>query len=195
MEEVNKLDQASGQVNTQGNAGQPGLFSPKPGVHSIAKLKNLLAINIEEIQGDMNILLESNQTLVQHNSELIKYSDDLKVKYNKLLNDYNATLDAIENKQPEHETFTSLMGVENDVAKLVVLFDPAIHTHKPSRPITNAIRLQILDAYENVYKKDENVKTLPEFFAYVNLNISATASRTEIEGVIYNRFDERLYLA
>ena len=168
-----------------------------PGVHSIAKLKNLLAINAEEIQKDMNDLLDINQTVIDQNAKLLIELNELGAKYNKLLLDYNKTLDAIEtsnNTEPERETIASVMGIENDMAKLVVLFDPAIHTHKPSRPITNATRLQILDAYENVYKKDENVKTLPEFFSYVNANILATVSRTEIEGVIYKRFDERLYL-
>ena len=169
----------------------------KPGVHSIAKLKNLLAINVEEIQKDMNDLLDINQTVTDQNAKLLIELNELGAKYGKLLLDYNKTLDAIETSnstEPERETIASVMGIENDMAKLVVLFDPAIHTHKPSRPITNATRLQILDAYENVYKKDENVKTLPEFFSYVNANILATASRTEIEGAIYKRFDERLYL-
>ena len=79
------------------------------------------------------------------------------------------------------------------VPTTVVVFDPAIHTVKSPRPITRVERDQILYAYEKVYKVNDDCKTLPEFFSYVQLNICAHASRTEIEGVIYNRFDLRLY--
>lgn len=75
----------------------------------------------------------------------------------------------------------------------VVPFDSAIHTHKPMRPITKQIRADILNAYDSVYKQIDECKTLNDFYNWIQNNICASASRSEIEGVIYNRFDERLY--
>ena len=108
---------------------------------------------------------------------------ELLSKYNKLYADYTKSLEAYEISKKECVP-TPSTGV---------LFDPAIHSHKPFRPITKAVKLKILDAYENVYKKDEDCKTLSDFFSWVQANIHASVSRSEIEGVIYNRFDDRLY--
>lgn len=76
-------------------------------------------------------------------------------------------------------------------SKVVTEFDPAIHNYKPSRPISRIVRDAILEAHSTIYK--EGNITLPEFFSFVNAHIDPSASKTEIEGVIYNRFDIRLY--
>ena len=107
----------------------------------------------------------------------------VEAKYSNLIHDYNKTLEA-------YEITKSSATVAPSV---VIPFDSAIHSHKPMRPITKHVRDQILTAYERVYKKDEDCKTLTEFYKWIQDNIHASISRSEIEGVLYNRFDERLY--
>ena len=107
----------------------------------------------------------------------------VEAKYSNLIHDYNKTLEA-------YEITKSSATVAPSV---VIPFDSAIHSHKPMRPITKHVRDQILAAYERVYKKDEDCKTLTEFYKWIQDNIHASISRSEIEGVLYSRFDERLY--
>ena len=107
----------------------------------------------------------------------------VEAKYSNLIHDYNKTLEA-------YEITKSSATVAPSV---VIPFDSAIHSHKPMRPITKHVRDQILAAYERVYKKDEDCKTLTDFYKWIQDNIHASISRSEIEGVLYNRFDERLY--
>ena len=107
----------------------------------------------------------------------------VEAKYSNLIHDYNKTLEA-------YEITKSSATVAPSV---VIPFDSAIHSHKPMRPITKHVRDQILTAYETVYKKDEDCKTLSDFYKWIQDNIHASISRSEIEGVLYNRFDERLY--
>ena len=107
----------------------------------------------------------------------------VEAKYSNLIHDYNKTLEA-------YEITKSSATVAPSV---VIPFDSAIHSHKPMRPITKLVRDQILTAYETVYKKDEDCKTLTDFYKWIQDNIHASISRSEIEGVLYNRFDERLY--
>ena len=129
---------------------------------------------------------ETQQTLNNANSMIKDLESKLKeveAKYSKLLHDYNKSLEA-------YEITKSSATVTPSV---VIPFDSAIHSHKPMRPITKLVRDQILTAYETVYKKDEDCKTLSEFYKWIQDNIHASISRSEIEGVLYNRFDERLY--
>ena len=107
----------------------------------------------------------------------------VEAKYSNLIHDYNKTLEA-------YEITKSSATVAPSV---VIPFDSAIHSHKPMRPITKHVRDQILAAYERVYKKDEDCKTLTDFYKWIQDNIHASISRSEIEGVLYSRFDERLY--
>ena len=107
----------------------------------------------------------------------------VEAKYSNLIHDYNKTLEA-------YEITKSSATVAPSV---VTPFDSAIHSHKPMRPITKLVRDQILTAYETVYKKEEDCKTLTDFYKWIQDNIHASISRSEIEGVLYNRFDERLY--
>ena len=108
---------------------------------------------------------------------------EVEAKYSKLLHDYNKSLEAYELTKTSATVTPSV----------VIPFDSAIHSHKPMRPITKLVRDQILTAYETVYKKDEDCKTLTDFYKWIQDNIHASISRSEIEGVLYNRFDERLY--
>lgn len=157
-------------------------------LQQMAKLKNLVTVNIEEIQLEIDSLMTANQMLIDVNTSLKQDYDNLVYKHSQLTKDYNSTLDAINKLEKEEVTSTTVK-----VSSSVVEFDPAIHSYKSARPISKVIRNQILEAYKTVYKVDENCKTLPDFYAYVNAHICPTASKTEIEGVIYNRFDERLY--
>ena len=126
-----------------------------------------------------NIIQVSNLKIKDLESKL----KEVEAKYSKLLHDYNKSLEAYE-----------LTKSSATVAPSVVIpFDSAIHSHKPMRPITKLVRDQILTAYETVYKKEEDCKTLTDFYKWIQDNIHASISRSEIEGVLYSRFDERLY--
>ena len=129
---------------------------------------------------------ETQLTLINANNMIKDLESKLKeveAKYSKLLHDYNKSLEAYELTKTSATITPSV----------VTPFDSAIHSHKPMRPITKLVRDQILSAYETVYKKDEDCKTLTEFYKWIQDNIHASISRSEIEGVLYNRFDERLY--
>ena len=154
----------------------------------VAKLKNLTTLELDELVKEHEDLLSATATLNKVNGELRDQLSQLNDKHNKLKQDYTKTLEIYENMTIIAEN-ASVKSVPTDI----VVFDPAIHTVKSPRPITRVERDQILAAYISVYKVDENCKTLPDFFSYVNAHICAYASRTEIEGVIYNRFDLRLY--
>lgn len=141
----------------------------------ISQELNTLANETKDSSLNINTLMESNKLLQVQ-------LEDLQRRHTKLQQDYSNSLDAMDTIKSTSSTPTS-----------IVAFDPAIHTHKPMRPITNKLRLEILDAYQNVYKQHEDCKTLTDFFTWIQSNICHSASRSEIEGVIYNRFDERLY--
>lgn len=148
----------------------------------IAKIKNLVTLDLDEIGKEFDDVLSSLALMDKLNKELkVKY-EDLDSRHTKLKNEYDKAI-ALFNA-PVTEPVVAVTGE---------LFDPAIHIHKTPRPISKEVREQILNAYTEVYKQVDDCKTLPEFFAYVQLNICSHASRTEIEGVIYNRFDLRLY--
>lgn len=190
------------ETNHKEEVGQGNLFTqPKASVQSVVKLRNLFTLGFDEIAKDVETLVNMNAELIKDNQEMLAKNLDLEGKHTTLLRKFNETLDAFEKMKNAGNTATT-DTVESVMTGDIllnpkpsgVMFDPAIHQHKPSRPITLNDRNLILDAYKVVYKKDEDVKTLPDFFRYVNDNINATASKTEIEGVIYNRFDERLYL-
>lgn len=190
------------ETNHKEEVGQGNLFTqPKASVQSVVKLRNLFTLGFDEIAKDVETLVGMNTDLIKDNQEMLAKNLALEDKHKTLLQKFNETLDAFEkfknagNTSPT-DTVESIMtgDVVLNQKPSGVMFDPAIHQHKPSRPITLVDRDLILVAYKVVYKKDKDVKTLPDFFKYVNDNINATASKTEIEGVIYNRFDERLYL-
>ena len=131
---------------------------------------------------------ETQQTLYNANNIIKDLETKLKeveYKYSNLKHDYNKTLEAYE--------ITKASATTVATPSAVIPFDSAIHSHKPMRPITKLVRDQILNAYETVYKKDEDCKTLTDFYKWIQDNIHASISRSEIEGVLYNRFDERLY--
>lgn len=157
----------------------------------VAKLKNLTTLELDELVKEYEDLLSASTTLNKVNTELRHKLDEVESRHNKLKDDYSKTLEVYENMAKLAENATNVST--ETVPTTVVVFDPAIHIVKSPRPITRVERDQILDAYEKVYKVNDDCKTLPEFFSYVQLNICAHASRTEIEGVIYNRFDLRLY--
>ena len=129
---------------------------------------------------------ETQLTIINAHNMIKDLESKLKeaeAKYSKLLHDYNKSLEAYELTKSSATVTPSI----------VTPFDSAIHSHKPMRPITKLVRDQILTAYETVYKKDEDCKTLSDFYKWIQDNIHASISRSEIEGVLYNRFDERLY--
>ena len=143
---------------------------------------------IKEAEETQQTLYNANNIIQVSNLKIKDLESKLKEvesKYSKLLHDYNKSLEAYE------LTKTSATTVATPSA--VIPFDSAIHSHKPMRPITKLVRDQILNAYETVYKKDEDCKTLSDFYKWIQDNIHASISRSEIEGVLYNRFDERLY--
>ena len=152
-------------------------------ITQVSNLKLLVSSKVDSIIKEAE---ETQLTLINANSMIKDLESKLKeveAKYSKLLHDYNKSLEAYE-----------LTKSSATVAPSVVIpFDSAIHSHKPMRPITKAVRDQILTAYETVYKKDEDCKTLTDFYKWIQDNIHASISRSEIEGVLYNRFDERLY--
>lgn len=178
-----------------------GLFSkPNATVQSVVRIKNLMNVEFEEVAKNMDELLQINVTLVEDNKSVLQRLSDLQLQYNNLLASYNKTLDAVEaSAKTTSESVASVMVGDvllgGGIAKPSgIMFDPAIHQYKPARPITLSDRNLIMSAYQNLYRQEGGMKTLPEFFRYVNDAINPTVSKTEIEGVIYNKFDERLYL-
>lgn len=152
-------------------------------ITQVSNLKVLVSSKVDSIIKEAE---ETQLTLNNANNIIKELESKLKEaesKYSKLLHDYNKSLEAYEITKTS-ATVTS---------SVVIPFDSAIHSHKPMRPITKLVRDQILTAYETVYKKDEDCKTLSDFYKWIQDNIHASISRSEIEGVLYNRFDERLY--
>ena len=134
---------------------------------------------IKEAEETQLILINANSIIRDLELKL----KEVESKYSKLLHDYNKSLEAYELTKSSVTTAVT--------PSVVIPFDSAIHSHKPM--ITKLVRDQILTAYETVYKKDEDCKTLTDFYKWIQDNIHASISRSEIEGVLYNRFDERLY--
>ena len=152
----------------------------------ITQVNNLKLLVTTKVDSIIKEAEETQLTLINANSMIKDLESKLKeveAKYSKLLHDYNKSLEAYELTKTSATVTPSV----------VIPFDSAIHSHKPMRPITKLVRDQILSAYETVYKKDEDCKTLTEFYKWIQDNIHASISRSEIEGVLYNRFDERLY--
>ena len=152
-------------------------------ITQVSNLKILVSTKVDSIIKEAE---ETQLTLNNANNIIKDLEAKLKAveaKYSNLIHDYNKTLEA-------YEITKSSATVAPSV---VTPFDSAIHSHKPMRPITKHVRDQILAAYERVYKKDEDCKTLTDFYKWIQDNIHASISRSEIEGVLYNRFDERLY--
>ncbi len=152
-------------------------------ITQVSNLKSLVSSKVDSIIKEAE---ETQLTLINANSMIKDLESKLKeveAKYSKLLHDYNKSSEAYELTKTSATVTPSV----------VIPFDSAIHSHKPMRPITKLVRDQILTAYETVYKKDEDCKTLTEFYKWIQDNIHASISRSEIEGVLYNRFDERLY--
>ena len=152
-------------------------------ITQVSNLKILVSTQVDSIIREAE---ETQLTLINANSMIKDLESKLKeveAKYSKLLHDYNKSLEAYELTKTSATVTPSV----------VIPFDSAIHSHKPMRPITKLVRDQILTAYERVYKKDEDCKTLTDFYKWIQDNIHASISRSEIEGVLYNRFDERLY--
>ena len=152
-------------------------------ITQVSNLKLLVSSKVDSIIKEAE---ETQLTLNNANNIIKDLESKLKAveaKYSNLIHDYNKTLEA-------YEITKSSATVAPSV---VIPFDSAIHSHKPMRPITKLVRDQILTAYETVYKKDEDCKTLSEFYKWIQDNIHASISRSEIEGVLYSRFDERLY--
>ena len=152
-------------------------------ITQVSNLKLLVSSKVDSIIKEAE---ETQLTLNNANNIIKDLEAKLKAveaKYSKLLHDYNKSLEAYELTKTNATVTPSV----------VIPFDSAIHSHKPMRPITKLVRDQILTAYETVYKKDEDCKTLTEFYKWIQDNIHASISRSEIEGVLYNRFDERLY--
>ena len=154
-------------------------------ITQVSNLKLLVNTKMDSIVKEAE---ETQQTLYNANSIIKDLESKLKeveTKYSKLLHDYNKSLEAYEITKSSATTVAT--------PSAVIPFDSAIHSHKPMRPITKLVRDQILTAYETVYKKEEECKTLSDFYKWIQDNIHASISRSEIEGVLYNRFDERLY--
>ena len=152
-------------------------------ITQVSNLKLLVSSKVDSIIKEAE---ETQQTLYNANNIIKDLESKLKevdAKYSKLLHDYNKSLEAYELTKTSATVTPSV----------VIPFDSAIHSHKPMRPITKLVRDQILTAYETVYKKAEDCKTLTDFYKWIQDNIHASISRSEIEGVLYNRFDERLY--
>ena len=152
-------------------------------ITQVSNLKLLVSSKVDSIikeAEETQLTLNNANNIIRDLESKLK---EIESKYSKLLHDYNKSLEAYEITKTS-ATVTS---------SVVIPFDSAIHSHKPMRPITKLVRDQILTAYETVYKKDEDCKTLTEFYKWIQDNIHASISRSEIEGVLYNRFDERLY--
>ena len=152
-------------------------------ITQVSNLKILVSTKVDSIIKEAE---ETQLTLINANNMIKDLESKLKeveAKYSKLLHDYNKSLEAYELTKTSATVTPSI----------VTPFDSAIHSHKPMRPITKLVRDQILTAYETVYKKEEDCKTLTEFYKWIQDNLHASISRSEIEGVLYSRFDERLY--
>ena len=154
-------------------------------ITQVSNLKLLVSTKVDSIIKEAE---ETQLTLINANSMIRDLESKLQAveaKYSKLLHDYNKSLEAYE--------LTKTSATIAATPSVVIPFDSAIHSHKPMRPITKLVREQIINAYDTVYKKDEDCKTLTDFYKWIQDNIHASISRSEIEGVLYNRFDERLY--
>lgn len=148
----------------------------------VIKLNEYISKELSAIANESNGSSVNITSLIESNKHLQSQLDELQRRHSKLQQDYTNSLDAME-----------LLRTPSVTTTTVVPFDSAIHTHKPMRPITKQIRADILNAYDSVYKQIDECKTLNDFYNWIQNNICASASRSEIEGVIYNRFDERLY--
>ena len=149
----------------------------------VIKLNEYISKELSAIANESNGSSVNITSLIESNKHLKSQLDELQRRHSKLQQDYTNSLDAMELLRTPSVTTTTT----------VIPFDSAIHTHKPMRPITKQIRADILNAYDSVYKQIDECKTLNDFYNWIQNNICASASRSEIEGVIYNRFDERLY--
>ena len=148
----------------------------------VIKLNEYISKELNAIANESNGSSVNITSLIESNKQLKSQLEELQRRHTKLQQDYTNSLDAME-----------LLRTPSVTTTTVVPFDSAIHTHKPMRPITKQIRADILNAYDSVYKQIDECKTLNDFYNWIQNNICASASRSEIEGVIYNRFDERLY--
>ena len=148
----------------------------------VIKLNEYISKELNAIANESNGSSINITSLIESNKQLKSQLEELQRRHTKLQQDYTNSLDAME-----------LLRTTSTTTSTVVPFDSAIHTHKPMRPITKQIRADILNAYDTVYKQIDECKTLNDFYNWIQNNICASASRSEIEGVIYNRFDERLY--
>ena len=132
-------------------------------------------------------------------SKIKEYAESMNAAF-KTLEDYILSLEQknqelVEANKALIDTVEKLtiVPVKDDTTKIEI-FDPIIHMKKPSRPMTKEVRSAILKLYNQEYKEFKSIKDLSEFFSVVNAEIAPTASKSEIQGVIYNRYDERLYL-
>ena len=148
----------------------------------VIKLSEYISKELSAIANESNGSSVNITSLIESNKHLKSQLDELQRRHAKLQQDYSNSIEAMDLLRNTGTTTTT-----------VVPFDSAIHTHKPMRPITKQIRADILNAYDSVYKQIDECKTLNDFYNWIQNNICASASRSEIEGVIYNRFDERLY--
>lgn len=148
----------------------------------VIKLNEYISKELNAIANESNGSSVNITSLIESNKQLKSQLEELQRRHTKLQQDYTNSLEAMD-----------LLRTTSTTTTTVIPFDPAIHTHKPMRPITKKIREDILDAYDLVYKEIDECKTLNDFYSWIQNNICASASRSEIEGVIYNRFDERLY--
>ena len=148
----------------------------------VIKLNEYISKELSAIANESNCSSVNITSLIESNKHLKNQLDELQRRHAKLQQDYSNSIEAMDLLRNTGTTTTT-----------VVPFDSAIHTHKPMRPITKQIRADILNAYDSVYKQIDECKTLNDFYNWIQNNICASASRSEIEGVIYNRFDERLY--
>lgn len=148
----------------------------------VIKLNEYISKELSAIANESNGSSVNITSLIESNKHLQNQLDELQRRHVKLQQDYSNSIEAME-----------LLRTPSVTATTVIPFDSAIHTHKPMRPITKQIRADILNAYDSVYKQIDECKTLNDFYNWIQNNICASASRSEIEGVIYNRFDERLY--
>ena len=148
----------------------------------VIKLNEYISKELSAIANESNDSSVNITSLIESNKQLKSQLDELQRRHLKLQQDYTNSLEAMD-----------LLRTTSVTTTTVIPFDSAIHTHKPMRPITKQIRADILNAYDSVYKQIDECKTLNDFYNWIQNNICASASRSEIEGVIYNRFDERLY--